>query len=223
MSVNPHAGTDLEEPWQQGFAAAFIAGADTLSAPSPLSPEAQDAYMEGVNAGLTANRAMAIPATGAPPGPNTWAEIFEIGEITGDVLYTIHHVREVQEMMKFGAGLAGAFTIFISVAIFGPDRSEPFFDEAAQQGMRRVKDQLVQAGAISADDNLELFMAACDLGGHGVGDTDELLRQGFWHGQVFLTFEAAQNEARQHGHSGHTQVVRFQTVTPDIVELIDVG
>jgi hypothetical protein len=106
----------------------------------------------------------------------------------------------------------------MSIAIFGPDRSEPFFDEAALRAFQRIRQQITDRGI--ADDNVELFLAACDLPNHDLGDTDEFLRQGFWHGRVFLDFESARSEAKAHGHPDDTIVFRFQTASPGLVEVI---
>src|SRR5262249_3485862 len=117
--------------------------------------------------------------------------------------------------------LGGALEVFISVAIFGPDRSEPFFEEGAAMALRRVMDELTQNGVVS--DNLDLFMAACDRTDHDRTDEDEPRPQGFFHGNVFLNFEQASAEAESHAHPGDTVVLHFQTASPDEVELIQLA
>jgi hypothetical protein len=127
-------------------------------------------------------------------------------------------VKELGPQVASKFTLAGGLFFLMSVAIFGPDRSEPFFDEAALRALQRVARQIAELGI--ADDNLELFLAACDLPNHNFGDTDEFLRQGFWHGRVFLDFESARSEAEAHGHPDDTIVFRFQTASPGLVEVI---
>jgi hypothetical protein len=73
------------------------------------------------------------------------------------------------------------------------------------------------------DDNIELFMAACALPDHNLGNDDEFFRQGFWHGRVFLDFDSAKEEATQHDHPGDTIEFRFQTASPGLVEVIELG
>jgi hypothetical protein len=66
MLSNPHAGTDLEAPWEQGFAAGFLPIDTGASPPSPLTLEAQQAYTEGLQAGRFSIGGMRVPPTPRP-------------------------------------------------------------------------------------------------------------------------------------------------------------
>jgi hypothetical protein len=231
MISNPHAGTDLEAPWEQGFAAGFLAADQDLSPPSPLTPDAQAAYAEGVDAGRFSINGMlgiAVPATPPPPEVGTWESVFEFGaeHVATHVALEVakHGASKVLSVERAAAAassfkLAGGLIFVISVAVFGPDRSEPFFDEAAARALERVAQQIAAGGVVS--DNQELFLAACDRDDHNLGDEDEFLRQGFWHGRVFLDFDSANQEALDHAHPGNMVVFRFQTASPGVVEMID--
>jgi len=214
MASNPFAGTDLAEPWQQGFVAGFLAPDDDHTPPSPFTPEAQDAYAKGAATGRDAVRGLALPPTPRPAKAGVWKDIIhgtEAGKVLIEVVTAAKDVANV--------ALGGALEVFISVAVFGPDRSEPFFEEGAASAMRRVMDELTKNGVIS--DNLDLFMAACDRTDHDGSDHDELTRQGFFHGSVFLDFDQASAEAQAHSHPGDTVVLHFQTASPDEVEVIE--
>jgi hypothetical protein len=225
MLSNPHAGTDLEAPWEQGFAAGFLPVDGDLSPPSPLTPEAQDAYSEGVQAGRLSIDGMRVPSVAPPEEPGTWEGLLFVGEHVGEhaLLEYVKH----QAVKQLGASAAAKFNLasglffLMSIAIFGPNRSEPFFDEAALLALRRAVEQISANGI--ADDNVELFLAACDLADHNLGIDDQFLRQGFWHGRVFLDFDSAKEEAIQHDHPGNTIVFRFQTASPGLVEAIELG
>jgi hypothetical protein len=136
-------------------------------------------------------------------------------------------IAKHQAVSKLGPAAAAKFNLaaglfaLLSIAVFGPDRSEPFFDEAALQALGRIVQQIAASGI--ADDNIELFMAACDLPDHNLGSDDEFFRQGFWHGRVFLDFDSARNEAIEHGHPDNTIVFRLQTASPGMVEIIDLS
>jgi hypothetical protein len=224
MLSNPHAGTDLESPWEQGFAAGFLAADKDLSPPSPMTPEAQEAYSEAVQAGRFSINGMRVPATASPKEVGTWDSLIEFGVEHGleHVLLELakHNAKKVLGREVTGSSsLADAFLLVMSISIFGPDRSEPFFDEAAIRALERVTQQIAERGL--ADDNVELFLAACDLPDHNLGNADEFFRQGFWHGRVFLDFESAKSEAVAHDHPGDTIVFRFQTASPGLVEVIE--
>ena len=231
MISNPHAGDDLESTWEEGFAAGFLAADRDLSPPSPLTPEAQEAYSQGAQAGrfsINGLLGIRVPPTAPPPEVGTWESIFEFGVEHG-VEHVLLELAKHQTIKALGPaeatsaaskfGLAGAVIFVISVAVFGPDRSEPFFDEAAIQAFNRVAQEITDSGI--TDNNLELFLAACDRSDHALGNADEFLRQGFWHGKVFLDFSSAKAEAAAHNHSGDMIVFRFQTSSPGLVELIE--
>ncbi len=217
MPSNPFAGTELEQPFQEGFAAGFMSPDTDNTPPSPFPLDAQDAYAKGVIDGRSATQGMQVPSVVPSEKAGTWEDLAHIGEIGVDVTHTV--IEMMGAAAKTGIALAGALEIFVSVAIFGPDRSEPFFEEAAALGMQRVADQLRANGVVT--DNVDLFMAACDHTDHDPSPGDELTRQGFFHGSAFLNFDSAVNEGKAHVHVANTRVLHFQTVTPGIVEMIE--
>jgi hypothetical protein len=214
-----------------GFCCWVLGGRSGSFAAVSLTPEAQEAYSEGVQAGRFSINGMLgirVPPTNPPAEVGTWESLFEFGvehAVEHAALEFAKHQAIKTLSVESAAKMAGQFRLagpvifVISVVIFGPDRSEPFFDEAALQALQRVTKQIAEQGV--ANDNVELFLAACDLADHALGSDDELLRQGFWHGRVFLDFESARSEATAHGHPGDTIVFRFQTASPGLVEMIE--
>ena len=53
-AINPYAGTELADPWAEGFEDGSSRPDGAHSAPAPYGPDAQTAYSEGVLAGQTA-------------------------------------------------------------------------------------------------------------------------------------------------------------------------
>ena len=85
--------------------------------------------------------------------------------------------------------------------------------------MNAVRDALTAGGF--SDTNVDLFMAACDRTDHAAPEQgDDLTRQGFFHGRIFLGVDQAMAEGNAHGHPDNTVVVHFQTATPEVVEII---
>ena len=72
MASSPFAGTELEDPWQHGFIAGWLAPDDVHQATSPLTPDHEDAYSKGVIAGQDANRGVRL-ASQANPEEKTYA------------------------------------------------------------------------------------------------------------------------------------------------------
>jgi hypothetical protein len=218
MDGNPFVNTPLEEFWDQGFVVGFMAPNIDHPAPTPLAPDRAQAYAEGVLFGVTTAHGVSVPPVPPPAKPGTWKDVLELCEIGGDVGHTVYHI--VTNIPKAaGIGLAGGITLFVSVAILGPDRSEPFFEEAADQAIRRVRNQLAEVGAIP--DSVDLFMSACDRPDHHLGEQDEIFRQGFWHGRVFLSFDQAAAEGFAHEHPDDVKVLRSQTAAPGLIEIIE--
>jgi hypothetical protein len=62
---NPYAGTEFEDVWKQGFDDGFAQPDEDHPAPSPLTPDAQAVYSEGVMAGKDA----ALPHPSQSVGP----------------------------------------------------------------------------------------------------------------------------------------------------------
>jgi hypothetical protein len=216
MATNPFAGTEFEQSWDQGFTAGFI-DPDGAHPPSPLTPDQQDAFSQGITAGQISERGVVVPPA-EPPENETWQEIAHGAEIIVDAGHAAF------EIMK-GAAVVGTvgeavLCSFLSVAIWGPT-PQPFFEEAATQAVAQVRQQLQDAGIVS--ENVELFMAACNRTDHGTSDLDALTRQGWFHGTVFLSFDQALAEATAHDHPDATRVLRFQSAAPDTIDVIELS
>jgi hypothetical protein len=219
MALNPFAGTEFEDSWNHGFSAGFIEPGADHPAPSPLTVEQQEAFSRGVLAGQISKRGVVVPQSGLPQGHESWKDIAHGGEILVEAGHAL-----IKIVTKTGpvVGTVGeaSLGIFVSVAIWGPDRP-PFFEEAAAQALARLRKQLQEAGVIS--DNVELFMGACNRTDHGMSGQDELTNQGWFHGKVFLGFDQALAEATAHGHPDDTRVLRFQSVAPDTIDVIELN
>jgi hypothetical protein len=225
QSINPFAGTDLEQPWQQGFAAAFFAPNADHTPPSPLPQEAQDAFSQGAIAGAGASGQLAVPPTNFDEAGD-WGKMLEIGghalvERGGFFVELIQKNLEGElttaAIGKIALGGSISFFLFLvfSGALTGEDDS---IEATAGAALRRVRAALASS---QIADNLDLFMPVCDQQGHGLSATDEILKNGFWHGTIFLTFDQAVAEGRQHEHPATVRIVHFQTAAPDIVEVLD--
>lgn len=224
MSLNPFIGTEFETSWQQGFTAGFLAPNEEHNAPLVLTPDQIRAYDEGVLFGINSFRE-GISLSQVQPSPSngfaeTVAHVGEAVELIGERMHIIHVVKLGKGALATGTAVgAAAFWSFVFLAVLGPNRSVPFFDEAAEQLFVGTISELTETGMISQ--NLELFMAACDRNDHEVSDLDVMTQQGWWHGGgLFLTFDQARNEALSHEHSENTRVLRFQISNPEIVEMI---
>jgi hypothetical protein len=218
MASNPFDGTEFQISWEEGFTAGFLAPSDDHPAPSPLTVDQQNAYLQGVLAGQVSKRGVVVPSSNPPEGHETWELILHGAAEVADLGHTAWQI-------SIGAAVVGtvgeaALLTFLSVAIWGPTQM-PFFEEAARQAVGRVQQQLQEAGIVS--DNVELFMAACNRTDHGMTDQDELTRQGWYHGNVFLSFEQAMEQATAHGHPEDTKVLRFQSMAPDTIDVIDIS
>jgi hypothetical protein len=106
MLSNPHVGTDLEAPWEQGFTGGFLAADRDLSPPSPLTPEAQDAYSEGVQAGRLSIDGMRVPPTTPPEEPGTWEGFLFVGEHVGE--HVLLEYAKHQAVKQLGAAAVGS-------------------------------------------------------------------------------------------------------------------
>ena len=81
--------------------------------------------------------------------------------------------------------------------------------------------QIGEAGV--ASDNLELFMAVCFLPGHTLDSGDILADTGAWHGLFRLDFDTALQDASKHEHRDDVRILRFQTASPAIVEILSIA
>lgn len=220
MADNPFAGTEFELSWHQGFVAGYLVSDEEHPAPSPLTVDQQTAYAEGVLAGQEAVRGFSVPA-GTNDQEESWGEILHDG---AEIVHLGHTAKELIAREVTLAGAAGGMLIFTfaTIATWGPTRL-PFLDEAAARSISRVRRQLIEEGLISND--TELFMAACNRTDHehDRAQDDDLTRQGWWHGKVFLSFEEALSEGQEHEHPDETRVLRFQSGAPDVIEVIELN
>jgi hypothetical protein len=225
QSINPFAGTDLEEPWQQGFAVAFLGTSGDHTPPSPLPPDAQDAFAKGATAGEVASGQFTVPPTSFEEAGD-WGKLLEIGghaaaERAGFFMELVetNEAGELTLAALSRIALGGSLSFFLFLVFSGALTGEgDLIEVAAAAALRRVRDKLASAQIV---DKLDLFMAVCDQQGHGLAATDEILRNGFWHGTIFLNFDQAVAEARQHEHLATVRIVHLQTTIPDVVEVID--
>jgi hypothetical protein len=94
-----------------------------------------------------------------PQSSGGWKDLIHAAEVAKTLIKIANDTKKIATF-----ALGGALELFISVIIFGPDRSEPFFEVLAAQAMRRLMDELQQGGIVN--DNIDLFMAACDRNDH---------------------------------------------------------
>jgi hypothetical protein len=210
-----YAGTVYEDTWRGGFNAGFNDPDNDHTPPAPLEIDQQTVYSEGVLAGRDyAQRGLQVPPSSPASEESAFATIADIGIKTAEVVHTAYEFTKT-----IAAGSAGVFTLFAEIAIWGPTRP-PFFDEAADEAMVDAAAALQQSGSTTA---VDLYMAACDQNTHGTNASDPLMRQGWWHGTVFNTFDQALAEAKTHEHTDNTRVVHFVSTTPGMVEIIELG
>jgi hypothetical protein len=163
--------------------------------------------------------------------PEGWGDIVhntihvgEVGLLVGGLLkgyYITQIAGRVVGNAVYAATVAEAlFLNFFVLAIYGNGREAVFFEEAAQSAANRLSRELRESGLV--EEAIDLFMAVCNQNDHGVTEDDELTQQGWWHGLVYLDFDQALQEGRAHGHPDGTRVLRFQTSTPDVVEIIEI-
>ena len=216
MAKNPYAGTNFEDAWHEGFVAGYLAPDDDHPAPTPLTVDQQTVYSEGVLAGQESVRSFSIPPVTDDHKDEPWEAI---AHILAEVAELGHTALEIGKVGTLGAS---AIFSFVSIGVLLP-KEVPFFEEAAAQAMSRVRQQLAEEGLLS--DNTELFMAACNRTDHAhdPAQDDELTKQGWWHGKVFLRFEEALSEGKAHEHPDDTRVLRFQTAAPDIIDVLDLN
>jgi hypothetical protein len=226
VSLNPYVGTAFEESWGQGFTRAFLLPDDEHTPPSPLEPEQQTAFAEGVLSGRDYGRGMGVGEASAE-GHSGLESLITYGE-TG-----LHAAGVLVDVVKLGqavaagaaagpaaAGVAaGTFWLLVGFIFHSPHMTV-HFEDSALQALNRVRHGL-REGGLEAD-NIELFMAACDSTGHEHGD-DELTRIGWWHGHVFRTYEQARSEALAHGHAESTRVLRVQTAVTSQMEILELA
>ena len=219
MEDNPFAGTEFEQSWSDGFLAAFADPDADISAPSPLTPDQQGVYMQGVTAGRLSGAGWRPPD--APPEDlsSDWDE-----HAAKHVALTVadHAAKRVKlfagaEAAKGGVLWEIALGVLFSIVIWGPV-DVPTWDEGAVAILNRMRQQLADQGLVEG--NVELFMPACLLTNHDVLDDDELTRLGGWHGRVYASFDDAVQEAQDHGHSENTRILRYQSSFPYFVDVV---
>ncbi len=226
QSINPFSGTDLEVPWQEGFAAAFFLPGTDHTPPAPLAPDARDAFVQGANAGEVASGQLAVPPT-AFDESGDWGRLLEIGGHAlaerANFFFELAEKSEAGELTlaatsKIALGGSIAFFMFLvfSGALTGEDVS---IEATAGDALRRVRAAIAAANPV---ENVDLFMPVCDHQGHDVTSNDEIFKNGYWHGNVVLNFDDAAAQARLHEHVDSIRIVHFQTATPDIVEVLQI-
>jgi hypothetical protein len=215
MADNPFEGTEFEESWSEGFLAGFADPSGNISAPSPLTLDQQNAYMQGVTAGQKSGTSWQPPSEPPEQPSGEWlAHAAAHGVIT--------FAGRVAKRASLTALTSGdlwevAIAVLFSIVIWGP-ADVPTWDEGAVAILNRMRQQLADNGLV--DGNVELFMPACLQTDHDVTDDDELTRLGCWHGRVYADFNAALNEATDHGHPDNTRVLRYQSTFPYLVDVI---
>jgi len=217
MDGNPFQGTAFEQNWVDGFRAGLVAPNTSITAPSPLTLDAQDAFNQGVQAGQAINAAL------EPPVP-----------IEGGYVAVVDHVHEGIDVLgplvhAWGASAGGAraallaataevlFNLVVLVAIWGPTRNG-FFSDAVSARLEQIRQQIAASGA--ADDNLELFMAVCASVDHVGATSDPLNDLGVWHGLFRLEFAEALQDGQQHEHPSAVRIHRYQTSQPTLVDVL---
>jgi hypothetical protein len=223
MDGNPFQGTEFEQDWVAGFNAGLVAPSTNISAPSPLIPEAQDAFNQGVQAGQLINAALDPPV----PIEGGFAAVADGVHVTVDVLGPIVSawgraaavgisLARLKEALA-AAGPELLFNFAVLVAIWGPRRTG-FFEDAVSARLEEIRRKISESGA--SNDNLELFMAVCSDREHTATTSDPVSDLGVWHGPFRLEFAQAQSDAEQHEHSSAVRIHRYQTSQPTLVEVI---
>jgi hypothetical protein len=229
MDGNPFQGTEFEQDWADGFNAGLVAPNTSISAPSPLVLEAQDAFNQGVQAGQMINAALDPPVEIEGGIPQVLEYVHGAGDLAaplymalrravaaaGGIEYlTVAHVRAA---LTTGAGIEFLFNLLVLVAIWGPRRNG-FFGDAVSERLEEIRRKIAESGA--SDDNLELFMAVCSDSEHAATTSDPVSDLGVWHGPFRLEFGEAQSDAQQHEHSSAVRIHRYQTSQPTLIEVL---
>jgi hypothetical protein len=120
--ANPYAGTALGDSWQQGFADGSAEPDEPHPPPSPLTPDNQTAYSEGVLAGQQAARP--APASNQssgdkPPDPATQDPQPEPTKSEGDsgTKDTLIDIAKSKGLVAAGEAIAGKAGGIIGYAI----------------------------------------------------------------------------------------------------------
>ena len=226
MDGNPFQGTEFEQDWMDGFNAGLVAPNASISAPSPLTLEAQDAFNQGVEAGQMINAALEppVPIEGgfesvaehvheavdvAGPLVNAWGEVSQLGVTLARLRATL--IAATPEIL---------FNLVVLVAVWGPRRNN-FFSDIVSARLEQIRSQI--AGTGHGSDNLELFMAVCADSSHDSAISDPLNELGVWHGPFRLSFDEAAGDGQSHEHPSAVQIHRYQTSQPTVVDVISPG
>lgn len=220
MEGNPFQGTAFEQDWVDGFNAGLVAPNASITAPSPLTLEAQDSFNKGVQAGQMINAALEPPVP-IEGGFAAVAEDVHAGLDVAGPLFTAFSkaMAAGQSVRPFltTAGIEVLFNLVVLVAIWGPTRTS-FFPDGVSARLEQIRQQIAARGA--ADDNLELFMAVCASSEHAATTSDPLFDLGVWHGLFRLQFAEAVDDANQHEHPSAVRIHRYQTSQPTLVEVL---
>jgi hypothetical protein len=225
MDGNPFQGTEFEQDWMDGLNAGLVAPNSGISAPSPLTVDAQDAFNQGVNAGQTLNAALEPPVPIEEGGLQSALEhvhegvdvggplVHAWGATAGDGLNLVGRLRAV----LVAAAPEILFSLVVLVAVWGP-RRDGFFSDVVSARLEQVRQQIAETGRGS--ENLELFMAVCAESSHDFGVSDPLSELGVWHGPFRLSFDEAVGDGQEHEHPSAVRIHRYQTSQPTIVDVI---
>jgi hypothetical protein len=176
--------------------------------PSILTDDARQVYLEGVLAGQEDGRAGGSPVTVDPPlqeepdNPiHTATKTFGIGMLA----------LEIAHLNPLGIAIE-LIVLSCELETFPQDLSDP--DQLASA--------LAQACRSKGAD--EMFMPFCQADGHSQTG-DRVLEAGYWHGDMFLDYWGAYNQAAQHYSAepesgGQVGVIRVRADSSNAVEWV---
>jgi len=226
MDGNPFQGTEFEQDWMAGFNAGLVAPNSGISAPSPLTLDAQDAFNQGVNAGQTINAALEPPVPIEGGFQSVAEHVHEAVDVAGPLVHAWGAtVQFGLTLARLRATLLAAtpeilFNLVVLVAIWGPRRTS-FFSGAVSARLEQIRQQTAET--VRGSENLELFMAVCADSSHDSAVSDPLNELGVWHGPFRLSFDEAVGDGQEHEHPSAVQIHRYQTSQPTIVDVISPG
>jgi hypothetical protein len=149
MDGNPFQGTKFEQDWVDGFNAGLVAPNTKISAPSPLTLEAQDAFNQGVQAGQMVNAAL-YPPVPIEGGFATVADGVHVGvDVLGPIVSAWGRAAAVGvSLARLREALSAAgpellFNFVVLVAIWGPRRNG-FFEDAVSDRHATASARLCQ-------------------------------------------------------------------------------
>jgi hypothetical protein len=115
--TNPYAGTSLENAWKEGFDDGFAQPDEDHLAPSPLSPDAQTVYSEGVLAGKDAVRQQ--------PNSSQSAQIPSSSDTTHETSADAQGGLTTGEIVAIGVVVVGVIAVGAVIAFSGGSLAAP--------------------------------------------------------------------------------------------------